>query len=189
MAKLTEEQLVFLHQQGVPLSRVYDATGMSTSLWKHAMKLLGMDVAYGVTPCDAEGHTLRTRYGHCVQCGTHNLAFMRRFEDVGWIYIAESAETQLVKLGVSTDVSGRIEQLNYYGYGGCHDWGVVHTDEIPAAGRVEFLAHQLLDDFRVIRHYEKDGNIVECRELFECDAGTAEHAVKLAQHQLATQKG
>jgi len=29
---------------------------------------LGLWVAYGVAPCDAEGHTLRTRNGHCLQC-------------------------------------------------------------------------------------------------------------------------
>lgn len=68
LAKLTKEQKAFLDRVGVPLSRVFDASGMRTAEYKQAMRDLGMWVAYGASPCEAEGHTLRSRTGHCVQC-------------------------------------------------------------------------------------------------------------------------
>ena len=63
MTKLTDSQTKFLGTQGIPLSQVFDATGMKSSEYKQIMKDIGMVVAIGVTPCDASGHTLRTR--HC----------------------------------------------------------------------------------------------------------------------------
>ena len=65
VAQLTDEQLAFLDRHDVPLDRVFDATGMSPDEYKPLMSGGREWVAYGVSPCRAEGHTLRTRGGHC----------------------------------------------------------------------------------------------------------------------------
>jgi len=102
MAQLTKEQLDFLKSQGVPLSKVFDATGMGPSKYSTVMKDLGMVVAYGVTPCGKAGHRLKTRSGHCVQCKTANLAFQARFDDPGEVYVARSAKQNILKVGTSS---------------------------------------------------------------------------------------
>lgn len=180
MAQLTKEQIDFLKSQGVPLSKVFDATGMGLSKYGAAMKELGMVVAYGVTPCKKAGHRLKTRSGHCVQCKTANLAFQARFDDPGEVYVALSAKQNILKVGTSTDRYTRVERINAYGYGGASDWVIRFHKQYPKAGRVEYEAHTVLDSFRVARTYNKDGFMVECRELFQCDLSTAIAAVEQA---------
>lgn len=180
MAQLTKEQLDFLKSQRVPLSLVFDATGIGPGRYGPIMKELGMVVAYGVSPCNKAGHSLKIRSGHCVQCKTANLAFQARFDDPGEVYVATSAKQKLVKVGTTIDRYTRIERINAYGYGGASDWAIRHHMQYPQAGRVEYGAHVVLDRFRVVRMYNKDGAIVECQELFECDLPTAIAAVEQA---------
>ncbi len=159
MAKLTDSQTKFLKTQGIPLSQVFDATGMKSSEYKQIMKDIGMVVAIGVTPCDALGHTLRTRHGHCVQCGTHNLAFLKRYDDLGTIYVAKDSSSKLVKIGTAKDASGRENSLNRFGYGGSNDWQIQFTQQCDRAGRIEFHVHQTLSPYRVSKSYWKQGRL------------------------------
>jgi hypothetical protein len=99
--RLTTEQLAFLESQFVPLSRTFDASGMTRREYQDEMKSLDLIVAYGVSACKARGHTLRTRAGHCCQCNTAALAFLLRFEDRGEVYVASSAKQGLTKIGVA----------------------------------------------------------------------------------------
>ena len=168
MAELTEPQRRFLDAQGVPLSRVFDATGLPQSEYRRIMKALGMQVAYGVTPCRAAGHMLRTSAGHCVQCGTHNLAFLRRYSEPGEIYVAYSHSSDLTKVGTAIDAELRVRRLNELGYGGVYDWQLQVVRYCTNAGRVEFRVHQALADSRVSRTYSREGLFVECQELFTC---------------------
>ena len=73
MVGLTVEQLAFLEGQQVPLSRVLDATGLSTKVMKAQMRYFGHWVAFGTAPCGAFGHTMKLRSGHCFQCNPKNL--------------------------------------------------------------------------------------------------------------------
>ena len=41
------------------------------------------------------GHRLRSRAGHCFQCDTARIAFVKRHHDTAYIYIAGSLETKV----------------------------------------------------------------------------------------------
>jgi len=114
MASLTRDQLEFLQHHNVPLWRVYDASVKSRSSYTAAMSALELWVAYGVTPCAAGGHELRDRAGHCVQCKPANLSYQRRYDEEGEVYVAQSVETDHVKVGTASDAQARVKQLNYY---------------------------------------------------------------------------
>ena len=173
MATLTPSQLAFLDSQRIPLSKVFDATGMKQSEYRKSMSALGLPIAYGVSPCAAAGHTLRTRAGHCVQCNTAVIAFMRRNDEAAIVYVAHSTSTGLVKVGLATDVAERISTLRRLGYGGVTDWKLQHERPCARAGLVEFAVHAALEPWRARRSYARDGATVECRELFVCPPNEA----------------
>lgn len=180
MARLSREQLQFLEQQEIPLSRVFDASGMSKLLYGRAMSELEMIVAHGVSPCREAGHTLRTRAGHCAQCDTARLAFLRRYDEQGEVYVAYSSQIGLTKIGVAKGYQERLRNLNSQGYGGATDWSIDFHCECNKAGRVEFLAQQKLKQYRVTKSYFKTGQTVHCQELFNCKMALARSAVKNA---------
>ena len=154
--------------------------GMSTRRYKRVMKELGMVVAIGVSRCAKAKHTMRTRYGHCVQCGTHNLAFLKRYENAGGVYVASSGELGLIKIGTAAYAEEREESLRAFGYGGGSDWKIEYKRNCDRAGRVEFIAHQSLVLHSIDRTYEKQGHIIDCHELFECDIDVAIAAIDQA---------
>jgi hypothetical protein len=178
MAQLDPDQVSFLKSQGIMPWSVFDASGMTQPQYRAAMKELGLPIAYGVTPCAAMGHTLRTRAGHCVQCNTARIAFMRRNDDAAYVYVARSASTGLVKIGVTGDVDARLASLRKLGYGGAADWQLVSSTWRDRAGAVEFDLHATLAKFHVRRTYVRDGLDVECRELFLCPAEIAVAALE-----------
>jgi hypothetical protein len=180
MAKLTSHQRQFLHSQGIPLSRVFDATGLTRSAYERQMGELEMIVAIGVSPCRKAGHTLRTRAGHCAQCNTHSLAFLQRFYDDGEIYIVISRTIPFIKIGSSKNVENRVKTLNSLGYGGAADWTLHFSQSSSKAGEVEFRAHHSLRQHQRFRTYIKQGHPVTCQELFDCDAETALEALRAA---------
>lgn len=168
MSKLTDEERDFLARHDIPLSRVFDASGLSKRQRERAMRELGMEVAYGVPPCNAAGHTLRTRSGHCVQCGTHNLAFQRRYDEVGDVYIAYSKGARLVKVGTAQTAINRLETLKYFQYGGTGDWALYSVERCECAARIELQTQRALFRFRHVAEHEKQGVSVTCQELFRC---------------------
>ena len=172
MAKLTKEQKEFLDHHCVPLSRVFDASGLCTSYYKDIMKERDMYVAYGVTPCAESGHTLRIRSGHCFQCRPAGIAYLLRHNASGDVYIAISMSTGLVKIGVSTNPIDRARHLNGYSYGGANDWQIVESHSAENSGEIEFKTHKLLNQYRVDACYY-DGREIDCHELFKCDLRTA----------------
>jgi hypothetical protein len=168
MTTLTKEQSEFIQKQGISLSQIFDATGLKKSQYQMQMDDLGMQVAIGVTPCQAAGHTMRSKAGHCVQCNTHHLAFQRRYMENGIVYIANSKELGLVKVGTSQNLESRIKNLRSYAYGGAKDWEVVYSVFISNAARFELDVQQALATSNVVRPYTKDGFRVDCQELFSC---------------------
>jgi hypothetical protein len=180
MAHLANQQLKFIKQMEIPMSRVFDATGMRKSEYEPVMRNLGMWVAYGVTPCNSESHTLRTRSGHCVQCSPANLSYLRRHDESGEVYIAKSDKTGLIKIGLSQNAHERVANLNGYQYGGCSDWKVVKILSCESAGRVESNAHQLLSAYAMNATYYKNGRDIDCRELFSCSLAQALAALEKA---------
>lgn len=181
MAVITNEQMRFFEKHFIPLSKVFDASGLTASQWKSEMKALGMEVAIGVNPCSKASHTMRTHSGHCLQCGTHNLAFLRRYEDAGSVYIAVSKSSSLLKVGTATDATMRIQTLNSHGYGGVDDWRLSYEQPCDKAGRVEFEAQKILRSYRANDiNYQKQGMTVSCQELFSCNLSCAIQAISTA---------
>ena len=184
MAKLSAEQMRFLEKHFIPLSRVFDASGMSKREREHAMKELDMLVAIGVSPCSKGGHTMKTRSGHCPQCGTHNLAFLRRHEESGSVYVAVSKSIGLVKVGAAGCPQVRLNTLNQFGYGGASDWKISFSVECNKAGKVEYETQKLLRANQVSRSYLKSGSVVDCLELFDCKPSEAEQAIVVTLRKL-----
>ncbi|WP_158543508.1 GIY-YIG nuclease family protein [Dyella solisilvae] len=170
---LTIEQSSFLLHHKVPWDKVMDATGIRKKDYQAFMSSEGLWVAYGVSPCREGGHTLRTRSGHCAQCNPAALAFLRRHDEPGWVYIATSEESGLCKVGTAKDVQARISMLNRIGYGYATDWVACWEVEVDHAGRVESAVHQSLAEYRAVGGYLAPGYGAECTELFDCDADMA----------------
>ncbi len=180
MAKLTKEQLAFLDLHDIPLSRVFDASGMAPRDYMPVMRQLELWVAYGVTPCRTAGHTLRERAGHCVQCRTGNLAYLCRHDLPGYVYVAHSVSGGLVKVGSTTDLATRVKHLISYRYGERRDWRLAWKIQSERAGKVEVQAHGLLEQYFADNLFYVDRREIKCRELFRCDVQSAIEAVMRA---------
>ena len=176
MTTLSKDQKAFLASQQIPLSTVFDATGMKRAQYYELMKDLGKKVAIGITPCRKFEHTMRTRNGACIQCNPAAMTFLSRHEESGSVYIAGSKYGAVIKVGYSGDVSKREKTLNNMGYGGSNDWRALYIVECQLGGQVESLIHKELEDFNTPRQYIRDGNTVDCLELFQCGYDTARHA-------------
>lgn len=170
---MTLDQYAFLYHHKIPWDKVLDATGIRTKDYQAFMSQEGLLVAYGVTPCKEYGHTLRTRKGHCAQCNPAALAFLKRWDEAGYIYIATSEDTGLCKVGTAKDVRARIANLNRIGYGYATDWvGRWHV-EVDNAGKIESAVHQRLAGYKETGGYLADGYANECTELFNCSDDVA----------------
>ena len=91
----------FLNENKIPLSSVFDATGLSRSKYSPIMEKLEKWIAIGVTPCKKSGHTMRTKLGHCIQCNLLSNSFLLRHINVGEIYIAGTKSGHFLKIGTS----------------------------------------------------------------------------------------
>ena len=180
ITKITKAQKAFLERMDVPLGRLFDATGMRPGDYKREMSALGMVVAIGVTPCSKAGHTMRTSAGHCAECRPANLAFHRRYDAPGEVYVARSHRGQITKVGSAQDAMERLRNLNSYKYGGADDWEIEFFETAQTAGRIEFAAHRILSKFMVEGSYFKEGRSIECREIFSCSVSVAVKAVRQA---------
>jgi hypothetical protein len=178
--KLTNEQMNFLAQHEIPLDKVFDATGMKRAQYASAMKSIGASIAIGVTPCGGFRHTMRNRSGHCVVCTPMYLTFQKRHEEQAQIYVASSKQSRLVKIGIAKNVQERLKQINYYGYGGINDWEITFSRTVKNAGRVEAESQKLISNTKLNVVYERDGESVDCREIFNCDTSLAIQTVKQA---------
>lgn len=178
MPELTFEQLEFLEHHGVPLSATFDADGMGPSDYGPLMSERGLWVAFNVTPCARQGHALRIRAGDCVQCRPSRLSYLRREDGWGFLYVAHSEASGLIKIGTTQQPTTRLKALQYQAHAGVKDW-VLHTIK-PShrAGRAEHFLHSLLSDHRAVgRSYVKDGRLVPCKEVFLYDVVEAGHLV------------
>jgi hypothetical protein len=172
MAQLTSEQLSFIASQAIPISKFFDASGLSKDERVRVMDVLGSVFYYGGAACKSGGHTLRTKSGHCIQCDTSKIAYQMRSTASGYVYLAQSPSTNLIKIGYSKlHPQDRGEFLRREAYGGIKDWDIKRICHVEKdAGRREFLVHAALSSFNKNVAYEKyRGSNVECREIFSCD--------------------
>lgn len=158
----------FLSHHQIPLSQVFDARTRPTSHCKDAMAELGAIVAVNTTACQQGGHRMRTRAGHCIVCNPAKIAFIRRHDAPGFVYIARSRLGKLVKVGTSVDLEAREKNLNSYRYGGQKDWEIVHYRKCDKAGLHESLVQKELERFNHPGQYYKENHWQDCYELFAC---------------------
>ena len=175
-AKLSARQLAFLRSQRIPVSELFDATGLKRDVYATNMRRDGQKFAYGTKPC-ANGHTIRTRAGHCIQCDTSRIAFALRHHRPGYVYIAGSAQTHLLKVGTTIDLLDRGNKLKDHAYGGAHDWEILLSAHVENAGSIEFLAQNKLWKYSTAGSYVRDGRVQNCYELFKCSYEEARAAV------------
>jgi hypothetical protein len=183
MTRLTKDQKDFLKLYGIDFSSVFDATGLGTSEWKAEMRESGALVAVGVTRCAKQGHSMRTRAGHCVMCRPSNLSFQFRWRASGEVYIAYSRSTRLVKIGVATSsrgAEGRVLTLKKQRYAEVYDWELWHIETVIDAGRVENAVHQCLAKYRKSRTFLRGGKTELAQEVFSCTPAAAKRAITRA---------
>lgn len=168
MAKLTGAQLRYLRHHRIEVEETFDASGLKRADYGQRMKVEGKLVAYGVTRCKY-GHSLRTRRGQCIECFPASIAFSRRSELSGYIYICESFDGKLFKIGFSRDEpQNRIYIANLEGYGGLLDWRITFFAWSERAGAIEIAAHQKLAPFRSKRTWIRNGQLTKSTELYDC---------------------
>jgi hypothetical protein len=167
-ADLEPEERVFLVSQKIKPDQVLDARGLTKDQWTRRANDEELLFIYG-SPCEAKGHRLRTRSGHCIQCDTSKIGFIRRHSGLGYVYIAASKAAQLLKVGSCVDIGQRERNLCLHRYGGSSDWKVIASAKMPAMGAVEFDIQKALKDLEVEGSYEKDGRTQRTRELLNGD--------------------
>jgi len=172
---LTDDELAFLKAQELNPKDVFDWRGIPSRLRRAAIAQAGAELALGAT-CK-NGHRLRTRSGHCVQCDTSKLAYQKRHRKNGYVYVAHSGSLQGVKVGFSTDDSAREGKINFDAYGGASDWNVVFRIRAAEGGRLEQETHVLLSRYRRDVEYNKDGSRQQARETFDCSPLRAVDAI------------
>jgi hypothetical protein len=183
MPRLTKDQKEFLKLYGIEMQSVFDATGLRASEWKSQMRACGALVAVGVTRCAKQGHSMRTRAGHCVMCTPSNLSFQSRWRASGEVYIAFSRSTRLVKIGVATSAEGakgRVLTLKKQRYAEVNDWELWHCEAVIDAGRVENSIHNYLAKYRESRAYLRGGKMEIAQEIFNCTPAAVKRAISRA---------
>ena len=144
---ITDAEWAFLVSQKIPLSHLFDARGRTATSWEDEAKREGS--LFGLSSECFQGHRLRTRSGHCIQCDTSRIAYMRRSSAPGFVYVAPSKAKKLLKVGCCIDVEQRERNLNNHIYGGASDWEVIAWCKTTAMGEVEFDIHRQLADISI----------------------------------------
>lgn len=176
MLPYTEEEIAFLRRHRISPDDVHDGRDQSKAAWQWEARRKGTTLVLG-SPCRAEGHRLRTRAGHCVQCDPKKITFQRRYRMRGAVYIAGSASIGLIKIGTAEDVFQREAMLQRHRYGGATDWEVLASAQVEEGGRVEHETLTRLGRHRTYRTYEKDGAEQVGGELLRCPFSRALNAL------------
>lgn len=180
MAELTNEQIRFLKEQKIDPKFVFNAEGLNRTQYRAIMKDLNKLVAYNTPPCKKEGHTLKTRSGHCCQCNTAVLGFQKRNDSAGIVYIAGSLKSRIIKVGFTKAVEIRSISLNYTKYAGCNDWKILYALNSKSAGKIETKSNSLLHAYASSRDYEHDGHWQDSYETYHCSYSKAKEFVEKA---------
>jgi hypothetical protein len=98
--------------------------------------------------------------------------FRNRHYGPGFVYIAGSLSTRLLKIGTTRDAGGWDGRQRSRKYGGVSDWKLLYHVWLEAdAGNVEHAARGRLP--RLVRYYDKDGARQRGREMVKCDFSVA----------------
>ena len=175
-SKLTQDQVNFLKFHGISLDLLFDVKGMTNSEFKEKMGRLGKKVAFNANPCPTKGHTLKNRHGHCIQCDTKHISFIKRTK--GFTYLACSMNSKLIKIGFTENIEGREESIVRTRYGGESDWKIFFHFFSNSAARVERETHKEFSKNQTFREYSHDGYFHYASELFTCTASQAKSTLE-----------
>lgn len=174
---LTVTEINFLKHHKFTSKDLFNAEGYSSKEYRLIMKELNKSIAYNTTPCQKEGHKLRTRSGHCCQCNTAVIQFQKRNDSSGFIYIAGSLEGKLIKIGFTKAVEVRSESLNRTAYAGFRDWKILFAAKSSQAGIIETASNSALHKYSFGSTYEHDGKWQESTETYHCSYSKAKEIV------------
>lgn len=180
MIELTERQLRILSRHDIPATSVFDARGMKPRHYKPIMDEEEKLFVINASQCFRCGPSIKTKAGHCIECRPANVAYIKRHYSAAWVYIAGSRKGGFLKLGSSSLPQTRLSLLNQRGYGKVADWRLLSYIKCENAGHIEFEMHRDLASYAVSRSYWREGNEVQCREIFSCPFTLARDALRRA---------
>lgn len=170
---LNTKEINFLSLHGLSSDDVYDGRNETRASYRINAKQMGKTVILGNT-CNAAGHRLKTRAGHCVQCDPAKLAYEKRHYNSGFVYLAESKQAGLIKVGVTQNIKTRNDSLNSTMYAGEIDWRIIHSENVQDSGKIEKNIQRKLKRYSVSgRLYEKNGKMQEATEVFKTQRAIA----------------
>ena len=166
---------------------LFDIGGMKKKDYLEAMKELKKEIGFNANPCTGLMHTLKDKYGHCIQCETKHISFIKRTK--GFTYIAYSRNSKLVKIGFTENIEGREDSLVRTTYGGETDWRVFYHVFSESAAKVERATHKELSKFQTFREYSHDGYFHYASELFTCSASISKVTLESKLRELGRTPG
>lgn len=166
MARLGNEERQFCKRHGIPIDRLFDASGFSRAEYREFMGDDERWAAYGVTPCRPAGHVLRNRHGACLMCNPAAVEFMKRSKRGGMLYAALGGSNTVMKLGFSQDPYNRIYIANCEGWGGYQDWWIIGLGFSDQAGQLEHSLHAAFKEHAIALDWHRNGNHITTREAY-----------------------
>ena len=170
--ELTDREMIFIKSQNIDPEEIFDGRGMSNPIWKDLAKQGEFDFVLAGR-CTNGGHRLKTRAGHCIQCRTSSIAFVRRENATANVYLAAAKNRSVIKIGFARRIYAREESLRQQGYGGYWDWEILCWIKTKQAGQIERAISNLFFDKRIRGHYDKGGELQEAVELIDYDTTQA----------------
>ena len=177
---LTKEQKDFVKKHQLSEDLLFDANGegMSDEL-RQSMLDTKTVLAYNATGSleNAEFNFVNID-GDFVQGNLEKIPFALRTYKTGYIYIAGSKKTHLIKVGSCNETKDRIKSLNITTskHGGIDDWELIFQAKTETLGKVERMFQQKLSEYKSSAQYEK-GKIQNGGELYRCSYNKAKDAM------------
>ncbi len=175
----TKEELDFIYEQHLNEDDFYDGRGEKKQQRHENARNNGcMFLIAG--ECQ-NGHRLKTRSGHCIQCDTSKISFQKRHSSKGAIYVAVCGD--YCKVGVVDNncdnaeyaIHQRALRLNLEGgYGGMTGWKIIAWAPVnEGVGKMEEKIHKKLLPYSIKQNYIWSGEKRVAQELFKCDSSDA----------------
>ncbi len=169
---LSDREKKFLSTHNIKINQIYDARYERRYIWEIRAREGNFDFILG-SPCREFGHRLRTRAGHCIQCNTARIAYIRRESKSGYIYLAYSEKGECTKVGFCNRVEIRESSLRTEGYGGYSDWRIVCFFHSKNGGYEERRISSIFINRKITGYYKKDNNIQTAQEMYKYKMETA----------------
>lgn len=171
----------FITEQKLNFNYFFDAKGLPlTQSLKDEMKLNDKIFAFNTAQCD-NGHTLKSRSGHCIVCDTKNIHFTLLNYKEGYIYIAGSLSSKKIKIGATSNIEKREKYLNENkGYGNINDWKILYHVFTPKMGKHEIIIHNRLIKYNEAPiKYFRNNEFILAKEIYRCSYEKAYNIIKL----------